>query len=175
MWELEPLPQNFPDFPPVEKAMAWASQSEIDHHLVAYKLENVRKFISLTIHCPIYIASFSNWIKTTWGLTWYGCPSLPYWKKNKQQNWDRLWEHLETQWLIYAKSREGPLRFLLWTWHICFIGWLPIIFGPYLSMLGPKQSSEWEVTSIRCCCQEDFDTVHNCCNHRTMIYHDTCI
>lgn len=41
--------------PPVEKAMAWASQSEIDH-LDANKLENIRKFISLTIDCPIYIA-----------------------------------------------------------------------------------------------------------------------
>ena len=44
---------------PVEKAMAWASQSEIDH-LDANKLENVRKFINLTIDCPIYIAILSE-------------------------------------------------------------------------------------------------------------------
>jgi len=49
--------------PPVEKAMAWALQSEIDH-LDANKLENVRKFISLAIDCPIYIAILLNEIKS---------------------------------------------------------------------------------------------------------------
>ena len=76
----------------------------------------------------------------------YDCPSLCIEKKNKQQNSVSLWERLETQWPIYVQGGSTACSCFGLATFMFFIGWLPIISGPYLSMLGPKQSREWKVT-----------------------------
>ena len=123
--------------PPVEKAMAWASQSEIDH-LDANKLENVRKFISLTIDCPIYIAIlFEGDQKRTTALVFV----------LKRRTSSKTQSGCENVWKPSGQSmfREGPLRVpALDLPHSCFslVGCLSFLGHICLCLVQNRAGSE---------------------------------
>ena len=72
----------------------------------------------------------------------YDCPSLCIEKKNKQQNSVSLWERLETQWPIYVQGGSTACSCFGLATFMFFIGWLPIISGPYLCLVQNRAGSE---------------------------------